>query len=48
MSFAVEGVEKGHYKIGILRQQGEQTGVLFKTDRSTVKEAGNNKIKVNW
>jgi hypothetical protein len=48
ISFAVEGVEKGHYKIGILRQQGEQTGVLFKTDRITVKESGNNKIKVNW
>jgi hypothetical protein len=48
ISFPTEGVAKGDYKLGIIRQQGEQTGILFRNDRITVKESGNSKIKVNW
>ncbi|KAA6438649.1 hypothetical protein FEM33_18485 [Dyadobacter flavalbus] len=42
------GLEKGTYQIALIRQQGEQTGMLFKGKKIIVRETRENKVKVNW
>jgi len=41
-------MEKGDYRVAIIRQQGDQTGILFKNDKLTVTETQKNEKKVNW
>ncbi len=41
-------ITKGEYKIGIIRQQGEEIGILFPNKTITVPEVKAEKIKVNW
>ncbi|REA61573.1 hypothetical protein DSL64_11440 [Dyadobacter luteus] len=41
-------VDKGTYDIALLRQDGEQTGILYKNVKVDVPEVEENKIKVNW
>jgi hypothetical protein len=41
-------IEKGEYKVGIIRQQGDETGILFQQDKITVDHVTKNKVKVNW
>jgi hypothetical protein len=48
VNFKEAQLDKGEYKIAIIRQQGEQTGILFKNDKLTVTETYKNETKVNW
>jgi hypothetical protein len=48
VSYAVESLKAGEYKIGIIRQQGDQTGILFKGDKVSIQETTQTKVKVNW
>ncbi|MDQ6476925.1 hypothetical protein [Dyadobacter sp. LHD-138] len=41
-------MEKGEYKVAIIRQQGDETGILFQQDKISVHSSGQNKVKVNW
>lgn len=41
-------LDKGTYDVALLRQDGEQTGILYKNVRVEIPEAAENKIKVNW
>lgn len=41
-------LEKGSYKVGIIRQQGDETGILFMQDKIAVDNVEQNKVKVNW
>ncbi len=41
-------MDKGTYQVALLRQDGEQTGILFKQVKVEVPESENNHIKVNW
>jgi len=41
-------LDKGQYKVAIIRQQGDETGILFQQDKITVETSGQNKVKVNW
>ncbi|GGM81174.1 hypothetical protein GCM10010967_11240 [Dyadobacter beijingensis] len=41
-------IDKGTYKIALIRQQGSETGILFKGRTVTVKESLKKEVKVNW
>jgi len=41
-------LEKGDYKVAIIRQQGDETGILFQQDKISVEAVSQNKVKVNW
>jgi hypothetical protein len=41
-------MEKGTYRIALLRQQGEETGILFKDQKIKVSQNKKNSVKVNW
>jgi len=41
-------LEKGNYKVAIIRQQGDETGILFQQDKISVNAVSQNKVKVNW
>lgn len=41
-------MDKGTYKVALIHQQGDQTGILFKDQRVTVKEMRKKEVKVNW
>lgn len=41
-------LEKGNYKVGVIRQQGDETGILFQQDKISVDAVSQNKVKVNW
>ena len=41
-------MDKGSYKVALIRQQGDETGILFKDQRVTVKESRKKEVKVNW
>ncbi|ACT96302.1 hypothetical protein [Dyadobacter fermentans] len=41
-------MQKGNYKVALIHQQGDQTGILFKDQRVTVKETHKKEVKVNW
>ncbi|GLU54323.1 hypothetical protein [Dyadobacter frigoris] len=41
-------LEKGNYKVAIIRQQGDETGILFKDDTISVNNVTQDKVKVNW
>ncbi|CAG5002852.1 hypothetical protein DYBT9275_02980 [Dyadobacter sp. CECT 9275] len=46
--FAENQIEKGDYKIGLIRQQGDDTSILFKDKTVHIPETISEKIKVNW
>lgn len=48
ISFPEESLKAGEYKIGIIRQEGDQTGILLKGDKVLVKETTQKKVNVNW
>jgi hypothetical protein len=48
ISFVENQIEKGDYKIGLLRQQGNKIGILFKNKKIHVPEVKVERIKVNW
>lgn len=41
-------MDKGIYKVALIRQQGDETGILFKDQRVKVKESRKKEVKVNW
>lgn len=41
-------IDKGIYDVALIRQQGEQTGILFQNQKVRVYETKKNKVKVNW
>lgn len=41
-------LDKGQYKVAIIRQQGDETGILFQQDKISVDHVTKNKVKVNW
>jgi len=41
-------MDKGTYRVALLHQQGNETGILFKDQRVTVKESHKKEVKVNW
>ncbi|HEV7378323.1 MAG TPA: hypothetical protein VGN64_00905 [Dyadobacter sp.] len=41
-------IEKGIYDVALLRQDGQQAGILYKNVKIDVPEVAENKIKVNW
>ncbi|MCF0073103.1 hypothetical protein LZD49_21670 [Dyadobacter sp. CY261] len=41
-------MDKGTYRVALIRQQGEETGILFKDEKITVKETRKKEVKVNW
>lgn len=41
-------MDKGTYRVALIRQQGDETGILFKDQRVTVKESHKQDVKVNW
>ena len=41
-------LEKGTYNVALIRQEGDQTGILFEDEKLKIKETKENKIKVNW
>lgn len=41
-------LEKGEYKVAMIRQQGDETGILFQQDKISVNSSSQNKVKVNW
>jgi len=41
-------LEKGNYKVAIIRQQGDETGILFQQDKIAVDAVSQDKVKVNW
>jgi hypothetical protein len=41
-------MDKGTYKVALIRQQGEETGILFKDEKITVKQTRKQGVKVNW
>jgi hypothetical protein len=41
-------MDNGQYKVAIIRQQGDDTGILFKGDKISVENVKQNKVKVNW
>ncbi len=41
-------LDKGNYKVAIIRQQGDETGILFKNDKISVDNVTQDKVKVNW
>jgi hypothetical protein len=44
----LSSMDQGEYRVALIRQQGEQTGILFKNDVISVPKITQNKIKVNW
>ena len=41
-------MDKGLYDVALIRQQGDQTGILFQNQKVKVNETKKNKVKVNW
>jgi hypothetical protein len=41
-------LDKGSYRVALIRQQGDQTGILFGDKKINVKETHKKKVKVNW
>lgn len=41
-------MDKGTYRVALIRQMGNETGILFKDQRVTVKESRKQEVKVNW
>ena len=41
-------MKKGTYNVALVRQDGEQTGILFKNVKVDVPQVEENKVKVNW
>lgn len=41
-------LEKGNYRVAIIRQQGDETGILFQQDKISVDAVSQQKVKVNW
>lgn len=41
-------MDPGTYDVGLLRQEGDKTGILFKDQKIKVSKVETNKIKVNW
>jgi hypothetical protein len=41
-------MDKGLYDVALIRQQGDQTGILFQNQKVRVKETKKKTVKVNW
>lgn len=41
-------LEKGTYKVALIRKMGEETGILFKDKTIKVSQTTKSKVKVNW
>jgi len=41
-------MQKGSYNVALIRQEGDQTGILFRDQKVVIPETKENKIKVNW
>lgn len=41
-------IDKGTYRVALIRQLGDQTGILFKDEKITVKATRKKEVKVNW
>jgi len=41
-------MDKGIYDVGLIRQEGEQTSILFRDAKINVPATEKNKVKVNW
>lgn len=41
-------MDKGTYRVALIRQQGDETGILFKDEKITVKQTTKKQVKVNW
>jgi hypothetical protein len=41
-------LEKGTYKVALIRQQGDDTGILFKDQTIKVSQTKKKTVKVNW
>lgn len=44
----MDGIEPGDYRLGLIWQQGEKTGIQFKADSVKVYEVKNNAVHTNW
>jgi hypothetical protein len=43
-----EPLEKGVYRIALIRQDGDKTGILFKDQKITINPIKADKVRVNW
>ncbi|KQS33720.1 hypothetical protein [Dyadobacter sp. Leaf189] len=43
-----EPIEKGVYNVALIRQDGDNTGILFKDEKITINPIKANKVRVNW
>ncbi len=48
ISFVETQIESGEYRVALIRQQGDETGILFKNDKVIVRKIEKFEKKVNW
>ena len=41
-------LDKGTYDVALIRQDGDETGILFRDEKVTIPASKKTKVKVNW